>query len=134
MLSQEQLKSLLHLLLESISVFDKQYPRVVFFDDWSLYRHMRRFRLPQRHFRANIGTLLDILEPYIPFKLTEENFEMFMDAVIFPDNADPQLTHKPKLDFVIALRAIRQPHQWEQALEVCEAIRALKEELVTTQA
>ena len=133
MLSQEQLKSLLYLLMESITFFDKQHPRVVFFDDWSLYRHLRRCKIPEKRFRANIGTLLDILEPYIPFKLTEENFEMFMDAVIFPEKADVQLTHKPKLDFVIALRAIRQPRQWEQALEVCEAIRALKAEIEISQ-
>ena len=138
-LSQEQLMGLLHLLKESLSFFDKKcYPKVTFFNDWCLYQHIRAFNIPRmagkRRFHANIGVLLDVLEPYIPFRLTEENFDLFIEAAMYQnDEPDPQFSHKAKMDFVVALRAINHPQQWIQALSVCEAIRALKEELSVPQ-
>lgn len=137
-LTQDQLLSLLYLLKESLSFFDKEcYPKIVFFNDWCLYRHIRNFDIPnmpgKKRFKAKLGTLLDVLEPYIPFKLSEENFELFMDAALRPEEPLPQFIHKAKLDFVVALRAIRHQQQWEQALAVCETIRAVKEEMMTSQ-
>lgn len=133
-LTQGQLLSLLYLLKESLSFFDKKcYPKIVFFNEWCMYRHIRDFDIPcmpgKKRFNANIGTLLDILEPYIPFKLTDENFELFMGAVFSPE--EPGFIHKAKLDFVVALRAIQHQHQWEQALAVCESIRSLKEDMIS---
>ena len=134
-LSQDQLLGLMNLLKESLTFFDKQCcNKVAFFNDWCLYRHIREFdinRVPGRkRFRADIGALLDILEPYIPFRLTEENFDLFMEAVLLSQEPSPQFTHKAKLDFCLAVRAIRSVNQWEHALAVCESIRALKEELM----
>jgi len=130
-LSQRQLVGHMALLKESLRFFDTQcYRNVAFLNEWSLYRHVRAFGIPQRSLRrapSTLGNLLDILEPYIPFKLSEENFELFMDSVIEPElHQDPYFAHKAKLDFVLALRAIKEPAQWEEALSVCEAIRALK--------
>jgi len=120
-LSQEQLYGLMNLLKEALSFFEKQcYPKVAFFNDWCMYCHLRNFRIPQK--RTNIGHLLDILEPYIPIRLSDENYEMFMQWL-------PQLSHKAKMDFVVTLRGLEDPEQWEKAFEVCETIRSIKEEL-----
>ena len=120
MLSQNQLIDLIYLLKESLNLFDRQSSKIVFFNDWSLYRHIREFN--------NIGEILDTLEPYIPFRLTEENFDLFMESVFVEIN--PQFAHKAKLDFVMFLRGIKNPTEWEQTIAVCEAIRAVKGELV----
>ena len=135
LLTQRQLLSLMHLLKDALAFFDKQFhPKVTFFNDWCLYRHICGFNIhrimgkKRRHF--TIGMLLDVLEPYIPFRLTEENFDLFMETALIPQESGSQFSHKAKLDFIIALRAIRDYSQWEQILAVCESIRVLKEELI----
>ena len=75
---------------------------------------------------ATLGMVLDILEPYIPFRLTEENYDIFMETLLQPEN--PFLSHKAKLDFIIKLRAITNPAEWEQTILVCETIRSIKEQ------
>lgn len=128
LLSSHQLMGLLNLLKESLAFFDRKcYPKVAFLNDWCLYRHIRDCTVPVGKRRFNIGEVLDILEPYIPFKLTDENFELFMEAVLLPE--EERLTHKAKLDFCMSLRAIRSLKQWEEAIAVCESIRALKQKL-----
>ena len=135
-LSKEQLVGLMNLLKESLLSFDRCY-KVVFLNDWCLYQHIREFDIPRfpgkKRFKASIGTIIDILEPYIPFKLTEENFDLFMEAVLLPQEMSPEFAHKAKLDFVVALRAIKTTGQWEQSLAVCESIRSLKEEMAASQ-
>ena len=137
-LSQSQLIGLMTLLKQTLTYFDNcRSANVVFFDDWCFYQHIRGFNIPYKQNiqkrvkrkQATVGALLDVLEPYIPFRLSEENFNMFMKAAFGPEEPSSKLVHKAKLDFVIALRDIKEPSQWEQALSVCEAIRALKEEL-----
>jgi len=136
LLSQSQLLNLMHLLRDALVFFDKQFhPKVSFFNEWCLYRHICGFNIHRmigkkrrRHF--TIGMLLDVLEPYIPCRLTDENFDLFMEAALTPKEPRPQFSHKAKLDFVIALRGITDYSQWEQMLAVCESIRVLKETLI----
>ena len=132
-LNQAQLMGLMNLLKESLTFFDKQcYPKITFMNDWCMYQHIREFDIPRvgnKRFYAKIGALLDILEPYIPFRISEENFDLFMEAVLLPEEPSPQFLHKAKMDFCKSVQAIRNLEQWEQTLAVCEAIRALKEEL-----
>ena len=156
LLSQNQLLRLILLLKESLTVFDKQcYQKIVFFNEWCLYQHVRDFAVSSINSRSSIssgpaykgrsllkrnrakgttiGVLLDIIEPYIPFKLSEDNFELFMDSVLKPEDTTPEFSHKAKLDFIQALRTIRRPEEWNQTLAVCESIRQLKEELAISQ-
>jgi hypothetical protein len=96
-----------------------------------MYSHIRSLDTRKKH--LSVGKLLDIMEPYIPFRLTEENFDYFMEAVMTADEAneiDPRFAHKAKMDFVFSLRAIKHSDGWEQATAVCEAIRAIKEEMM----
>ena len=135
LLSQNQLLNLLHLLRDALAFFDKQFqPKVSFFNDWCLYRHICGFNIyrimGKRRRYFTIGMLLDVLEPYIPFRLTEENFDLFMEAALMTQEPTSQFFHKAKLDFVIALRGINDISQWEQMLAVCESIRALKESMI----
>jgi len=139
LLSQGQLAKLMRLLKDSLASFDRHCAHnLAFINDWCLYRHIRDYSVPRvpdkkrRH--TTIGTLLDLLEPYIPYRLTDENFELFMDAALSIEEPNAQFSHKAKLDFVVTLRAIKHPSQWEQAFEVCETIRAIKEELIISQA
>ena len=133
-LSQAQLNGLMHVLKETITIFDKEHSRkVLFFNEWSLYNHIRNFDIHKteilEHNYDTVGVLLDDLEPYIPFRLTEENFGLFMESVLKPQEENQPLAHKAKLDFVMAIRDIKASYQWEQALNVCEAIRSLREDL-----
>lgn len=126
-ISQEQLAGLMSLLKESLAFFDKQcYSKVAFINDWCLYRHIREFDIPKllsgKRFHANIGAILDVLEPYIPFTISEENFELFIQST-------PKFIHKAKLDFVVTLRGHSSPDKWDQALQICESIRAVRENL-----
>jgi len=119
------------LLEETLVSFNRQSGKVAFFNDWCMYKHIRNLDTRKKH--LSVGKLLDVLEPYIPFRLTEENFDYFMEAVITADEAneiDPKFAHKAKMDFVLSLKAIENPQGWEQATAVCEAIRAIKEEMV----
>jgi len=134
LLSQNQLYKLMCLLKDALASFDKHCShRLAFINDWCLYRHIRDFSVPgasgKRQKYATVGALLDMMEPYIPYRLTDENFELFMDATLFPEEPNSQFFHKAKLDFVVTLRAIRHPYQWEQAFAVCETIRTIKEAL-----
>ena len=137
-LSQSQLISLMNLLKQTLAYFDNRHSHnVAFFDDWCFYEHICNFNIPykqnipkgKKRKQATVGALLDVLEPYIPFRLSDENFDMFMRAAFRPEEPSTKLVHKARLDFVMALRDIKEPSQWEQTLSVCEAIRALKEEL-----
>ncbi|MCL2420608.1 MAG: hypothetical protein FWD03_02015 [Defluviitaleaceae bacterium] len=135
LLSQNQLDKLMRLLKDALASFDRHCSHnLAFINDWCLYRHIREYnvpRIPGRRLKyTTVGMLLDILEPYIPYRLTDENYGLFMDAAHSPEEADPKFAHKAKLDFVVTLRAIKHPVQWEQAFEVCETIRAIKEELI----
>ena len=134
-LTKKQLLGLINFLKESLTIFDRQY-KVAYFNDWSFYHHVRNFYVTCEGVRkgATIGAILDILEPYIPFKLSEENFELFMESVLKHHNITPEFSHKAKLDFVLALRTIRHPEELNQTLAVCESIRALKEEMTMVHA
>ena len=129
--SRKQLSSLMLLLKESLSFFDKRCAKIIFFDEWSMYDHIRNFATRKKH--CTVGTLLDIIEPYIPFRLSEDNFDFFIESVMTADEIgeiDPRFAHKAKLDFIVSLREIEDSEQWEQTFAVCEAIRAMKEELL----
>jgi len=120
----------MRLLEETLVSFKNQCNKVAFFNDWCMYNHIRNLDTRKKH--LSVGQLLDVLEPYIPFRLTEENFDYFMEAVVTADEAneiDPKFAHKAKMDFVLSLKAIEHPNGWEQATAVCEAIRAIKEEM-----
>ena len=134
-LSQGQLSGLMHLLKDAVISFENQCSaKVAFINDWCLYRHICEHSVPSRPGNrkkyTTIGALLDILEPYIPIRATDENLDLFIEAVFLPQDLAAQFSHKAKMDFVATLRAIKHPSQWEQAFTVCETIRAIKEELL----
>ena len=131
LISKKQLYCLMRLLEESLVVFGKKYRKISFYNDWCMYNHIRLLNTRKR--RLSVGALLDIMEPYIPFRLTDENFDYFMEAVITADEAnviDPKFAHKAKMDFVLGLNTLKHQRDWEQATAVCEAIRAIKEEII----
>lgn len=131
-LTQDQLRGLINLLKESLTFFYNQN-KIKFLNDWCMYLHIRDYAIPKKgkmRFNTNIGSILDILEPYIPFRLTEENFDLFMDAVFLPEEISEEinmkLSHKSKMDFCLSLRALRDNDDWSQMLSTCETIRALR--------
>ena len=136
LLTSEQLIALMKLLKESLAFFDKQcYPKVVFFNNWCLYAHVRDCDVPRvinNIGQTNIGEILDIIEPYIPLRLTEENYELFMEALFQSEEMSHNFTHKAKMDFLMHLRHIQTPAQWEETLAACESIRAIKQKLVVS--
>jgi hypothetical protein len=144
-LTRQELSEYMQTLKRTLLWFELHYSRnLVFFDKQSMYWHMRNVVLSppdnfcgkkrfQRKPPADLGELLDIIEPYIPIQLTEDNFNFFMDAVTdsYRDAVDlpDAFTHKAKQDFVAKLRAFTHPSEWQQVMMVCESIRFIKEQL-----
>jgi len=141
LITQDQLLGLMTILKDSVDSFNEKCPNVEFINEWCMYRHLRSIGVPRRFGwfswlglsnlirrkknLTTLGVVIDILEPYIPFRLTEENFELFMETLAQPEN--PFFAHKARLDFVVALRNISSPTEWEHTISVCETIRSLKE-------
>jgi len=136
LITKDQLLGLMTILKNSVDSFNQKCSNVEFMNDWCMYRHLRAIGVPRssekswfslfrRKKLATLGLVIDILEPYIPFRLTEENFELFMETLAQPEN--PFFAHKARLDFIVAMRDISNPEEWEEVLSVCETIRSLKE-------
>jgi len=125
-LSCQQLAGYMTLLKRGLAFFDAAYrTNVVFYDNWSLYQHVRVFPIPATG--ITLGALLDKLEPYIPMPLTNSNHSLLMEcAYELAPELPSYFDHKARIDFMLAVRAIEDQVQWERALAVCEAIRQLK--------
>jgi hypothetical protein len=130
-LTRCQLAVCITILKNALSTFDaQQHKKVVYLNDRCLYRHARRFVYHggEGEPTCTIGELVDLIEPYIPFKLTEENFDLLMDAVNEPEIELPlDFSHKAKQDFIANLRNVKKPAEWYNIMAVCESIRAMKE-------
>lgn len=136
---RQQMHEYIVTLKKTINAFERQYTRnIYFFNELCFYDHLRRFPLcgtKKRGKTVMVEDMLDALEPYIPLKLTEENFELFLRAVQDTDNPQVELpdyfTYKARIDFVITLRECESVPGREWLVSICDAIRELKEELDT---
>jgi hypothetical protein len=80
--------------------------------------------------RQSIEDVVNRIEPYIPLRLTEDNFEMFLDNML-DVNGDNEigtdLMTKVKGDFIYAMLGANSPEMWAELTGSCESIRHMKE-------
>ena len=132
LLSRWQLAEALDLLKELIEYESiRYYPNVKFINKAALYNHMRAAQC--------IEELLDIIEPYIPFRLTEENFRTFVEAIGNFTKAEENMydagnailhscfASKAKQDFIAEIQKSTAWEHWQRITAECEAIREIKE-------
>ena len=100
---------------------------IVFFNAVSYYFFIKD--LPC-YGRLTIDDLLSRIEPYIPIRLTQEMFDMFLDNILAAKNGEElgeELMLKAKGDFVYAVQAANTPEAWDAIAKTCESIREVKE-------
>ncbi len=83
-----------------------------------------------------VEEILDIIEPYIPFALTENTIDFFLEATTsFTDEeiieVEKKLNTKAKVDFINCLRNIKTEKEWLYVKSICESIRHYKENNVS---
>lgn len=129
-MNRQQMRLYIDALSQAVTHFEKNNARkLIFFNDLCFYDHLRRFP-PECGIQDidSVDELLDTLEPYIPLPLTEDNFNLFIRAASETDN--PQLpdyfTRQARVDFVSMLRRADTPERREWLINLCDAIRVLK--------
>ena len=130
-ISSTELHLCLTRLKRAINAIGQQLPKnIVFFNALSYYFFIKD--LPC-HGRITIDDLLGRIEPFIPIRLTQEMFDMFLDNIIAAKNGDElnmELLVKAKGDFVYEIHAANTPEAWASILSTCESIREMKENKV----
>ena len=130
-ITEQELNASLSRLKKSISGISAQLPKnIVFFNAISFYYHIKD--LPC-YGRFTIDDLLNRIEPYIPIRLTQEMFDMFLDNILAAKNGEElnmELMLKAKGDFVYAVQEANGPEEWAVIVNTCESIRQMKENRV----
>jgi len=127
-ITQQELSACLSRLKKSINGICSQLPKnIVFFNAASFYFHIRDMTCCGR---LSIEELLSRIEPYIPIRLTQEMFDMFLDNILAAKNGEDlnaELMVKAKGDFVYAVHDADSPEEWAAIVNTCESIREMKE-------
>jgi len=130
-ITDQELGTCLARLKRSINSVSSGLPKnIVFFNAVSFYFHIKD--LPC-YGRFTIDELLSRIEPYIPIRLTQEMFDMFLDNIMAAKNGDElnmELMIKAKGDFVYAVQEASTPEEWASIVNTCESIREMKESRV----
>jgi len=127
-ITEQELNTCLSRLKRSINSICSHMPKnIVFFNAVSFYFHIKD--LPC-YGRVTIDDLLNRIEPYIPIRLTQEMFDMFLDNILAAKNGEElnlELMIKAKGDFVYAVHSANGPDEWTAIVNTCESIRQMKE-------
>ncbi|MDR1642259.1 MAG: hypothetical protein LBT59_21415 [Clostridiales bacterium] len=127
-MSNQELLNNLTRLKKSINACTMSNMRnIIFFNPVSFYHFIKD--LPC-HGRLSIDDVLDKVEPFIPMKLTQDNFELFIDSVMESKNSEENIADlmtKVKGDFVCQIQSARSPSQWSDIVSTCESIRQMKD-------
>jgi len=127
-ITEQELNTSLARLKRSINGICSQLPKnIVFFNAVSFYFHIKD--LPC-YGRLSIDELINRIEPYIPIRLTQEMFDMFLDNILAAKNGEElnlELMIKAKGDFVYSVQEANTPEEWAVIVNTCESIRQVKE-------
>ena len=127
-ITEQELNACLSRLKKSINSIGSQIPKnIVFFNAVSFYFHIKD--LPC-YGKVTIDDLISRIEPYIPIRLTQEMFDMFLDNILAAKNGaelNMELMIKAKGDFVYAIHDANGPEEWTAIVNTCESIRQMKE-------
>ena len=127
-ITPQELSICLTRLKRAINCHSSNLPKnVFFFNALSFYLFMKD--LPC-HGKLTIDDIISRIEPYIPIRLTQETFDMFLDNILAAKNGEElseELMLKAKGDFVYAVQAANTPETWATIVKTCESIRGMKE-------
>jgi len=127
-ITEQELSACLSRLKKSVNSISSQLPRnIVFFNAVSFYFHIKDMHC---FGRLTIEEVLSRIEPYIPIRLTQEMFDMFLDNILAAKNGEElnmELMIKAKGDFVYAVQDANGPEEWAAIVNTCESIRQMKE-------
>jgi hypothetical protein len=125
----------LFILKDTLNAFDQGNDRkLVFIDKNSFYHYIGRYplRAPTALAAQTVNDLLDVIEPYLPLALNEENFDLFLRAARetegLPEALPDYFLEKARLDFLVSLYEADDPLRYGQICNTCEAMRTLWEE------
>jgi hypothetical protein len=123
-----ELNACLSRLKRTISGITSRMPKnLLFFSAVSFYYYIKDWPC---HGRSSVDDLLNHIEPYIPIRLTQEMFDMFLDNILAAKNGgelNTELMVKAKGDFVLAVQNAGGPEEWAAIVNTCESIREMKE-------
>ena len=127
-ITNQELGVYLTKLKRAINMHGSSLPKnVVFFNTVSFYLFVKDFPC---HGQLTIEDLLSRVEPYIPIRLTQEMFDMFLENILAAKNGDElsqELMIKAKGDFIYDVHAANTPESWANIINTCESIRGMKE-------
>lgn len=78
-----------------------------------------------------VGAILDKIEPYIPFGLTNETLDIFLTAYQAKtpeemENIRIQFSYRSRLDFLNLIKKTTDPCAWKELVNSCEKLRLEK--------
>ena len=127
-ITNQELSVYLTRLKKAISSHGSELPKnIVFFNAVSFYFFIKD--LPC-HGRLTIDDLISRIEPYIPIRLTQEMFDLFLENILAAKNGEElsqELMVKAKGDFVYEIHVANTPEAWAIITNTCESIREMKE-------
>ena len=98
---------------------------ILFFDIRSFFAYIEYY-LGEAD-RRNVARLLNVLEPYIPIVVSDEDIETFLEAAVRNDIDEVRLLEarfkaSSKIKFIRAL-AIEEDQLWAETLDTCRSLR-----------
>lgn len=120
LLSQKELVSALSDLRSRLLNYDYDHlSNVIFFNIDAVYRFFYSFE--------GVNALMQKLEPYIPFPLTEKSLYFYIDAS-FAQEEDTQYFEQKfnshaKVDFINIVRCASTADDWNHIIALCENLR-----------
>lgn len=106
---------------------------IIFMNLDSFYAHISEFESKKWDKGKNVEELINIIEPYIPIVVTDQNIESFLNAAI-SDNEEMltqmenAFVQNSKIKFIQSIMGVQNAEQWQEIVGVCRTIRAYKEE------
>ena len=127
-IDEQELNTCLTRLKRTINAMRSLMPKnIVFFNAVSFYFYVKDAPC---YGRLSIDDVLGRIEPYIPIRLTQEMFDMFLDNILAAKNGEElntELMIRAKGDFVYEVQEANTPEAWAVIVNTCNTIREMKE-------
>ncbi|MDR1001226.1 MAG: hypothetical protein LBL96_10595 [Clostridiales bacterium] len=127
-MTERELNLCLSRLKRSVNTAGERIPgNMYFFNPLSFYLYIKD---DMCFGKQTIEQVMKRIEPFIPLRLSEDNFEIFLDNMLEPERADEihsELMEKVKGDFIYTVLGANSPETWADITSTCESIRHMKE-------
>ncbi len=129
-ISKKELTNYLKYLKEMLDLLNFDLAQnIIFFDFDSYISYINRQCSIGRR-RKNIGDILDLIEPYIPFEFDDRALDFLISNII--DNYDPVtfqniLIKRAKVDFINKIKYARTKDDLDTIMDKCRNIHEYRE-------